>query len=260
MDVHTGVHPSPRTTPTLREVLLLARNSSHNCQSTRRLPPCGASSTIRAFHKAIANIFVVGTFVIDRDLVFNRLHIHRETSGSLIFNMQEYVDKILPIPISKERRRKSQEKCTPQELTAYRALAGSLNFLGHGVLLQASFAASNMQQSVGRLHVSNLITANQVLTELRSLSPILIFRSPTSLESAVYLAFSDASQGSGSYGLTRYVSGLFLPTGGEPGISLFKTQVQMRCFLDTAFVTARCWDCYASRYTRVKRPARSGKL
>ena len=141
----------------------------------------GTSSTIQAFHKAIANIFVVGTFVIDRDLVFNRLHIHRETSGSLILNMQEYVDKILPIPLAKGRRRKSREKCTPQELTAYQALAGSLNFLGHGILPQAAFAASNPQQSVGRLHVSNLITANQVLTELRSLSPILTFRSPTSL-------------------------------------------------------------------------------
>ena len=87
--------------------------------------------------------------------------------------------------------------------------------LGRGVLPPAAFAESNLQQSVGRLHVSNLITANQVLTELRYLSHILISRSPTALETPVYLSFTDASQGSGSYSRTGYVSGRFLSAGWE---------------------------------------------
>ena len=89
---------------------------------------------IHQFHEATFRRFIVGRYVVNEDLVFNRLHIHQQPCGSISIYLQEYVHKIFPIQVSKESRRQHQDKCSAPELTAYQALAGSLNFLGHGIL------------------------------------------------------------------------------------------------------------------------------
>ena len=186
----------------------------------------GCARHIRQFHDSISQRFVVGSFVMNKDLVFNRLHIHKCGDGSLVLGMQEYVDSINPLSVTKERRRQSSHRATLEELTAYQGLSGSLNFLGHGILPQAAFTASYLQQAVGRLKVSNLVVANQLLSELKTLAPTLTFKSPKSLEQPCYLAFSDASQGTSSYGQTGYISGIFLPAGGA---SVFHTLDWLSC-------------------------------
>lgn len=186
----------------------------------------GSIQHIKEFHDSISRRFVVGNFMMNKDLVFNRIQIHQREYGSLILDMQEYVDSIRPLTLTKQRRKKSSHRCTSAELTAYQRLAGSLNFLGHGILPQAAFAASHPQQAVGRLKVSNLVVANQILSELKTLAPILTFKSPNSLEQPCFLAFSDASQGSSSYGQTGYVSGIFLPAGGA---NIFHTPDWLSC-------------------------------
>ena len=108
----------------------------------------GVLPYINQLHEAISRRFIVGRYIVNKDLIFNRLHIHQEPCGSLSINMQEYVDKIIPIEVSKDRRKHHQDKCTAPELTSYQALAGSLNFLGHGILPQAAFAVSYLQQAV----------------------------------------------------------------------------------------------------------------
>ena len=85
---------------------------------------------------------------------------------------------------------------TPEELTRYQQLAGQLNFLEHGILPQASFPASYLQQFVGVLRVSHLVEGNKVLHEITSLKPkrkYIRSRSLTGMQR--YLFFSDASQG-----------------------------------------------------------------
>ena len=64
------------------------------------------------------------------------------------------------------------------------------------------------------LEISDLIYGSQLLAEIKALSPVLLFRTRSSLANSSYLAFSDASQGSSSCGQTGYVSGLYLPAGG----------------------------------------------
>lgn len=173
----------------------------------------GSRQAILAFKAAISKRFKVGRFSMDTDLIFHRLHIHQERNGTIVINMREYLDKIIPIDISRPRRKNQTDKCTPLEVTAFKALAGSLNFLGHGVLPQASFAASYLQQHSARLLVETLVTANKVLAEIKSLDPCMKFISPSSLHNPSYLAFSDESTGMGSYGQTGYVSGIFLLAG-----------------------------------------------
>lgn len=93
------------------------------------------------------------------------------------------------------------------------ALAGSLNFLGHGVFSQASYNEIHLQWAVGCLTVAHLFTANTVLQDLKSLSPKPMFSSASDLGNPSYLELSDASQGSGSYWHTEYILGIYLPVG-----------------------------------------------
>ena len=165
----------------------------------------GRTRHTQEFHDSLSQRFVAGSFVMNKDLVFNSHHIHKCGDGSLVLGMQEYVDSINPLLVTRERRRQSSHRFTLQERTAYQVLAGSLNFLGHRILSQAAFATSHLQQSVGRLKASNLVVSNQLLSELQTLAPTLTFKSPKSLEQPCYLAFSDASQGKSSYGQTGYI-------------------------------------------------------
>lgn len=75
-----------------------------------------------------------------------------------------------------------------------------VELLGHGVLRQAAFFASHFQKDVGNLMVSNLVTANMFLIELKALSPEIAYVSPKQLANTSYHTFSDASQGKSSYG------------------------------------------------------------
>ena len=114
----------------------------------------------------------------------------------MLLNTEEYMTKITKIDISRERGKQYDGVATLEELTRCQELAGQLNFLGHGILPQAGFAASYLQQFVGVLRVSNLVEGNKVLHEITSLKPkrkYIRSRSLTGMQR--YLFFSDASQG-----------------------------------------------------------------
>lgn len=81
------------------------------------------------------------------------------------------------------------------EKTAVLGLTGALNFLNHGVLPQAAFAASYLQQKIGLLVVSDLMLASSVLKEVKALKPAIAYIRPLKLYlQPRYLAFSDTSQ------------------------------------------------------------------
>ena len=93
-------------------------------------------------------------------------------------------------------------------------LAGSLNYFGHGVLAQASFAVSNLLQAVENLTVSDLMNSSMVLHELWGLAPQLKYCSPPILDKDTsYLCFSYASHGTTSYEQSIYLSQIFPPAG-----------------------------------------------
>lgn len=105
------------------------------------------------------------------------------------------MDSIRPLPLSKERQKSSSHRCTFAELTAYQELAGSLNLLRHVILPRDAFAAIHVQQAVGRPKVSTLVVENQILFEIKTLAPILTFKSPNALEQPCSLAFYDICEG-----------------------------------------------------------------
>ena len=130
--------------------------------------------------------------------------------------MKEYMSKIDSINVNHERRKQQEDNCTPEEHKAFLSLAGQLNWLGHGTLPQAAFAASLLQQWAQKLKVKHLTEANKMLHELRKLQPNLYFRAPSEADlksnANALLAFADASSGERSYGQTGYLAGIFFGT------------------------------------------------
>lgn len=175
----------------------------------------GSPAELAALKKKRARRFKVGSLIRGRELIFNRHTIHQAADFSVAVNMDEFLDKIMPLPIPCNCRKSPGTPATPAELSSFLGLTSPLNFLGHGVLPHASFAASRLQQLVGDLRVSHLLTANKVLAEIKGLRPKFQYLTPTCRSDSSYLAFSDASTGKRSYVQTGFASDLYLPDGGR---------------------------------------------
>lgn len=98
-----------------------------------------------------------------------------------------------------ELRKQQLSKKNSAELNVFLNLTKQLNWLGHGVFPQTAFAASQQHQSISRLTVSHMVTANKLLADLNLLVPKAIMLQPPNLVHPCYHSFSDAIQGSTSY-------------------------------------------------------------
>ena len=155
----------------------------------------GTKAEVHAVHDRIAKRFKVGSFLTKGMLVFNRLHIQQRADGSITVDMHEFLGKIKPLEISRNRRKQQTHRCTEEKVKDFLGLTGALNYLGLGIMPQAAYIASHLQQSVSRLTVAHLCTAKKCLAEIKSLSPKLTYQIPDDLDNPSFLAFSDASQG-----------------------------------------------------------------
>lgn len=177
-----------------------------------------APAELQAFNNRLSQKFEVGRFITGNTHIFNRLHITVADNYSVHVSIAEYMEKIEGILLDRSRRKQFDSQVTSQELRDYQKLCGSLNFIGDGILPQASYVASYLQQNVPRLTVSGLVTANHLLRDLKTLDPSTTYRSPPNVEFApAYLAFSDASMGRSAYGQTGYLSGIYMPMEGDYG-------------------------------------------
>lgn len=108
-------------------------------------------------------------------------------------------------------------------------LTGSLNWLGHGALLQPYFVTSSLQQSVGLLTVAHMATANKLLQEIKSLHPEATMLPPEYLKNPSYLLSFESSQRNSSYGQTGYISGLYLLDGSNIYHALYWHSSKQSC-------------------------------
>ncbi len=60
--------------------------------------------------------------------------------------MEEYMGTISKLDISRKRSKQHDHFATTEEITDFLGLAGKLNFLGHGCLPTAAFAASHLSK------------------------------------------------------------------------------------------------------------------
>lgn len=134
--------------------------------------------------------------------------------------MQEYLDRLEPIYLSRNRRKDLYADATKREIGEYRSLDGTLTYLGTSVLPQASLETSLIEQRINRLKVAHVVDENSMLRDVVNLNPVLHFpKAPKGKGAAVIISFSDTTHGGKEfdYGQTGGVRGIKITSANGSG-------------------------------------------
>lgn len=181
------------------------------------LPIVGLPSSLTKPINNIKKPFKMGRVIRDTDTIFYCILISRNHDAVTIIDMTDVMEKITPIELSRECLKQTQSNFTDAEKKRFLQIKALLNFLGHGTLIQAAYAASELQQHIGGLKMEQLILSKKILYGLKRLPPSLIFKTIPSDKPPCFLAFSYEIYGHSTYGQTGYISSTFLKAGGERG-------------------------------------------
>ena len=163
--------------------------------------------------------------IIDDMIHFDGCEIRQDKHGNILMSMLRYIERLRTIELSSTRRKQRMDTATEGETTQYRSLAATLMFLGNAVLPQASYATSVLEQMIAKLRVEELVIANDMLKELLSLKPHIVFKVPPpvdDIQEVIVSSFSDASfnhTDATGYGQTGLVTGLRIKR--KTGLDLF---------------------------------------
>lgn len=169
----------------------------------------GLRPDVTSFIENMKTRFVVGKSVIDSTFFFDGCEIAQDEYGNIKMTMIRYMERLKPITLSRQRRRQHHEPASDTEKRQYRSLAGTLLYLGNGVMPQASYVTSVLQQQISALKVRHLVDANNMLGEILQLDPTLTFLKPHNVNNALISSFSDASHPRDrDYGQSGVLSGI----------------------------------------------------
>ena len=169
---------------------------------------------MKLFTAILEKRFDVGKVIIDDKIHFDGCKIEQSTEGNITMSMTRYVERLNAIELSCSRRKMREDTAKENEVKQYRSLAATLMYLGNAVLPQSSYATSLLQQKLPKLRVEELVTANDILKEILTLKPEIVFRaSPTAanITEVIVSSFSDAAfnhTDMSGYGQTGLLTGL----------------------------------------------------
>ena len=106
------------------------------------------------------------------------------------YDQIEYVDKKSPIENKKCRRSQVNSRLNPEEVTQLRSLVGALQYAAVHTRPDIAAKVGELQASVPRATVENLILANRLLHEAKS-NPVTLMTVPISVDRLSFCAFSD---------------------------------------------------------------------
>eukprot|EP00435_Cladocopium_sp_Y103_P035126 s1424_g9.t1 len=119
-----------------------------------------------------------------------------QSDGSILVTQENFVnEKITTIPISPERRRQRYSKCTPDEISALRALLGSLSWLAKETRPDIAGRVALLQQSLPVPRIRDLVEANLIAAEVCKHAHSGIRIMPIEIENLRVGVISDASWG-----------------------------------------------------------------
>ena len=120
---------------------------------------------------------------------------------TIVVSQPLYVaEKVHPIPVDRKRKQQKMSYCTEAEITALRALLGSLSWLAKESRPDLAGKVALLQQSMPRPYVQDLIDANAVAKEAKDFPEIGIVINPISPEHLRVGTVTDASWGNARSG------------------------------------------------------------
>lgn len=157
----------------------------------------GEDVCTREVVKQVSKKYNVGTIVFGLGTFsFFGLNILQDTDGSICIRGDDKLDQLESHPISRLRRKESEEGLNAVELFAYGYLNGSLGFLGNAASPFCDFATSFLQQRRSNPLVKDLVCQMNMVGDLKRLGSTISFQRP--IDTAAYelniLVFSDAGR------------------------------------------------------------------
>ena len=169
----------------------------------------GGNHNFEAAIKKVSKVLPFGSHDRQR-FRFTGLDIEQLPDYSIRISQGEYINKIPPIDIPKNRRIDRDSPASPLEVQQLRALCGSLQYAAVNSRPDLAAKVSMVQKSVCKATVESLMEGNKVLNEAKTTMETSIFVRPIQIEKITFASFGDASFASASQ--LRAQQGLFIMT------------------------------------------------
>lgn len=204
----------------ISQLYRLLNSDGHNillvAKVTDDLLMAGTLSNMKYFTEQLKRRFHISKVILDEKRHFKVCSISQSKTGAILMNMQTFADTMQPIPLSRAIPKLDNDLATSAETTLYKDISGSLIWLGSCVLPQASFIASTMQQKLSCVKVCHIREADNMLKEILSLTPSILYRSPEeAVTRARVYTFSDSACNIGKsqcYSQTGTITGIYFGT------------------------------------------------
>ena len=151
----------------------------------------GGDSVFMAMLKRVEARFKFGAFE-RREFKYTGIHFRQWDDYSIEYDQIEYIERINPVTIEKSRRTQPMSPLTEAEKSSLRSIIGALQYAAVHSRPDISAKVGELQSSVNRATVSELIQANKVLAEAK-MHKVSLMVLPIKPELLTFCAFSDAS-------------------------------------------------------------------
>lgn len=128
-----------------------------------------------------------------KSFVFTGIQIDQQDDGTIALSQKEYVEKITPISIDRDRRKKQSLVITEDEKQGLRGLIGSLQYAATNTRADISARLSLLQAKINCATIGDLHEANRLLGDCQKHSQVKVIVWPIPPEQIRFVAYSDAS-------------------------------------------------------------------
>ena len=149
----------------------------------------------RVYHEAISRLQQKYPFGSHRrrNFVFTGIQIDQDEDGTIALSQKEYVEKITPISITRDRRKKNTLPITEEEKQGLRGLIGSLQYAATNTRADISARLSLLQAKINCATIGDLHEAHKLLGDCQKYSTVKVLIWPIPKEQIRFVAYSDAS-------------------------------------------------------------------
>ena len=151
----------------------------------------GGSPEFLEMLRRVEKRFKFGTFETG-EFKYTGIHFKQWDDGSIEYDQKAYIEKIEPIVIPKERRSHPESPVSEEERKALRSLIGALQYASVHSRPDISAKVGEVQATVMKATVAELIQCNKILHEAKS-HPVSLMILPIAPSEVTLCAFSDAS-------------------------------------------------------------------
>ncbi|CAL1129202.1 unnamed protein product [Cladocopium goreaui] len=151
----------------------------------------GGDNMFMAALERVRKRFSFGSFE-KGSFVFTGIRFQQWDDGSVEYDQIDYIEKIRPIEIPKQRRTNAEAALSPSEVTQLRSLVGALQYAAVHTRPDIAAKVGEIQSRVAKATVDDMIFANRVLHEAK-VHPVTLMTLPIAPEQVTFCAFSDAS-------------------------------------------------------------------